>query len=384
MSQARAAVSKESHTRVRPADEMAHDSTHKYPWSRVEVSREQVKRAGSREESKGVGEPDSPRLLTPRSFADIPLSCTTPNSSTRQPLWRKLRIGAINDLVEDEADRVAALVMQSAFQTPAAGSIAAGQGGIHPSPPSVAGSSVTSTTMTTAPPIVRHVLTQPGAPLDASTRSFVEPRFGYDFSHVRVHTDSDAAQSASAIGARAYAVGDHVVFNAGHFSPHTASGRSILAHELTHVVQQGDSSGTLRRSPMAVSPWRSDVRAARYRGQLMAKRIAAHGLLSKDARDKINRELATFEGAAKEAYIHEVKPALQRVVPIEMPVDYQVPAKPKPVELMSPFDDPRLCGGKCFSDEDIKALSEPAPKVETIEETHQRESQVKSLVGRTE
>jgi hypothetical protein len=92
------------------------------------------------------------------------------------------------------------------------------------------------------PPIVPEVLRQPGQPLDAATRAFMEPRFGQDFSHVRVHTDAKAAESATAVSARAYSVGSNVVFAAGRYAPSTYEGRRLLAHELTHTIQQKDAS----------------------------------------------------------------------------------------------------------------------------------------------
>ncbi|HEY3629003.1 MAG TPA: DUF4157 domain-containing protein [Terracidiphilus sp.] len=90
----------------------------------------------------------------------------------------------------------------------------------------------------TAPPIVNRVLNSPGRALDADTRSFMEPRFGRDFSGVRVHTDSQAAESARAVDAHAYTVGQHIVFDHGKYAPHSGSGRQLLAHELAHTVQQ--------------------------------------------------------------------------------------------------------------------------------------------------
>jgi hypothetical protein len=89
-----------------------------------------------------------------------------------------------------------------------------------------------------APPIVHEVLRSPGQPLDASTRAFMEPRFGYDFGRVRVHKDSPAAESARAISAEAYTVGSDVVFAAGRFAPFDLSGQRLIAHELAHIVQQ--------------------------------------------------------------------------------------------------------------------------------------------------
>ncbi|MEP7218693.1 MAG: DUF4157 domain-containing protein [Bacteroidota bacterium] len=154
------------------------------------------------------------------------------------------------------------------------------------------------------PPIVDAVLRAPGRPLEAETRGFMEPRFSHDFSrvriggqgrrlsasdpaisspadqsereaelvadrvtksegkmpersgwhdfgHVRVHTDSAAAESAAAVNALAYTVGNHIVFGAGRYAPADAGGRSLLAHELTHVAQQeraGTETGMVQRS----------------------------------------------------------------------------------------------------------------------------------------
>jgi Domain of unknown function (DUF4157) len=99
-----------------------------------------------------------------------------------------------------------------------------------------------------APPIVHEVLRSPGQPLDPATRAFMEPRFGHDLSHVRVHTDSRAAQSAEAVAARAYTVGQNIVFAAGTYAPNTDTGRRLLAHELTHTFQQGGDTVLLQRA----------------------------------------------------------------------------------------------------------------------------------------
>jgi Domain of unknown function (DUF4157) len=94
------------------------------------------------------------------------------------------------------------------------------------------------------PPIVHDVLSMPGQPLDAATQAFMEPRFGQDFSGVRVHTGVAAAASASAVQAHAYTVGNHVVFGADEYRPHATEGQRLLAHELTHVVHQGGGGRT--------------------------------------------------------------------------------------------------------------------------------------------
>ena len=99
-----------------------------------------------------------------------------------------------------------------------------------------------------APAIVHDVLRSPGAPLDRTARSFFEPRFGHDFSKVRIHTGDEASRSARSVGAVAYTVGQGIVFDAGHYSPNSTEGRKLLAHELTHTVQQGGAAqaGELR------------------------------------------------------------------------------------------------------------------------------------------
>lgn len=88
---------------------------------------------------------------------------------------------------------------------------------------------------------VHEVLRSPGAPLDRGTRAFMEARFGRDFGGVRVHHDARAAESARALGALAYTVGQHVVFGSGRYAPHAPGGRWLLAHELVHTVQQGSA-----------------------------------------------------------------------------------------------------------------------------------------------
>ena len=88
------------------------------------------------------------------------------------------------------------------------------------------------------PPIVDDVLRSPGQPLDPGTRDFMETRFGHDFSRVRVHTDPKAGESARAVDAVAYTVGNSIVFDSGRYAPATPQGQYLLAHELTHVAQQ--------------------------------------------------------------------------------------------------------------------------------------------------
>lgn len=85
-----------------------------------------------------------------------------------------------------------------------------------------------------------------GRRLDGSTRKFMESRFGADFGAVRVHHDAESARLSSSLGARAFTTGNHVFFGAGQYSPGTSEGRHLLAHELTHTIQQG---AAVQRSP---------------------------------------------------------------------------------------------------------------------------------------
>lgn len=133
------------------------------------------------------------------------------------------------------------------------------------------------------PPIVRKVLNSQGQPLDTPTRAFMEPRFGHDFGKVRVHTDAHAAESARSVNAYAYTVGQDVVFGTGQYAPGTSEGRRVLAHELTHVVQQGTNTF---RDRIEISPpddvHERDARQAaehingRTSGTMMPTRYPAH------------------------------------------------------------------------------------------------------------
>ena len=101
-----------------------------------------------------------------------------------------------------------------------------------------------------APPSVDHVVRSPGQPLSRESRAFFEPRFGRNFENVRIHTDSAAAASARDIRALAYTTGSDIAFGAGRYRPETLEGRRLIAHELTHVVQQ--SSNRVARSVQRV------------------------------------------------------------------------------------------------------------------------------------
>lgn len=111
------------------------------------------------------------------------------------------------------------------------------------------------------PEVVHEVLRSSGQPLDGTTRSFMESRFDRDFSGVRVHTDSGAAESAGAVGALAYTVGQHIVFGQQQYAPRTLAGQHLLAHELAHTIQDS-GSGSLQPSLKLGNPGDANELAA--------------------------------------------------------------------------------------------------------------------------
>lgn len=96
-----------------------------------------------------------------------------------------------------------------------------------------------------APPIVHAVLRSSGQPLDSQTQALMTRKFGQDFSRVRVHTDTQAAESARQVNALAYTVGQAIVFGSGRYSPHTREGQRLVAHELVHTIQQDGRGGSM-------------------------------------------------------------------------------------------------------------------------------------------
>ncbi len=157
----------------------------------------------------------------------------------------KLKIGQPNDIYEQEADKVADQIMK--IPHPA----------VQPKP-----LPFKITPMARRQPVKEerefaldieariNALRGGGQPLDPATRAYFEPRFGYDFSKVRIQADSQAAEAANVANARAFTVGRNIVFGTGEHIPRTAEGQRLLAHELTHVVQQhGFIPQTIRLSP---------------------------------------------------------------------------------------------------------------------------------------
>jgi hypothetical protein len=121
--------------------------------------------------------------------------------------------------------------------------------------------------------LVGQTLRSPGRPLDAGTRAYMEPRFGYDFSHVRVHTDDTAERSARAMNAVAYTAGTDIAFDGGRYAPNTPGGRALLAHELTHVAQQSHAA------PNSMTATASGDSAAEREAATVSRQVADGGAL---------------------------------------------------------------------------------------------------------
>jgi hypothetical protein len=166
-----------------------------------------------------------------------PLKVNLPDDKKKEDdptVQRKLAIGGSNDPLEHEADQVADQVVGMSEPSRVLATSPVRLQSKH-TPAGDSGQAA-------APHSVREVLASPGRPLDAATRGYMEPRFGHDFSGVRIHSDARAGESARQINAAAYAVGRDVVFAPGSFQPGSAEGRRLLAHELAHVVQQSDAA----------------------------------------------------------------------------------------------------------------------------------------------
>lgn len=189
----------------------------------------------------------------------------TPNvAPMRSPATTRLSISNPGDAHEREADNVADIVMRMAEprapETPRASTTLSGpvvqrkctsceEEHAHGKVQLASVSPIQRKETTAAAPQVTpdvsaniRSLKGGGSPLPAPTRAFFEPRFGADFSHVRVHTDTHAATTASSINAKAFTVGHDIAFGSGQYSPHSGEGQHLLAHELTHVVQQSGTS----------------------------------------------------------------------------------------------------------------------------------------------
>jgi hypothetical protein len=179
------------------------------------------------------------KLATPAQPAALQRACACGQHSNgegecagckkkKEQLQRKLAVGATNDPLEYEADRIANQVLAAPSHLPFTGaplsirrlsSQPAGQAG-------------------TAPASVDRALAGPSSRLSPTLQTEMGQRFGHDFSAVRAHTGPAAEQSANDVNALAYTVGNSIVFGKGQYAPSRSEGQRLLAHELTHVVQQ--------------------------------------------------------------------------------------------------------------------------------------------------
>ncbi len=167
-------------------------------------------------------------------------SCADCEKKKTLGLQTKLTIGEAGDAYEREADHIADQVMSSP-----------GHSSVKGAPLQVQRyAGATGASADSVPDSVGHTLGESGNPLPRAVRQNMEQRFGHDFSQVRVHSGASAANSAREVNAQAYTVGQNIVFGAGRFAPDTQPGQHLLAHELTHVVQQrGGFSPAIQRQP---------------------------------------------------------------------------------------------------------------------------------------
>ena len=173
------------------------------------------------------------RLLQKKYALGLSKLSPVSESEGKLRLQAKLSIGASNDPLEQEADRVADQVLAAPVHSAVSGAV-----------PHIQRFTGQETENAGAVPAsVDRVLSGSGSPLDPAIQQDMGQRFGHDFSQVRVHTDFAAKQSAQDINARAYTVGQNIVFGAGGFAPESHEGRKLIAHELTHVVQQTGGAG---------------------------------------------------------------------------------------------------------------------------------------------
>jgi hypothetical protein len=213
-----------------------------------------------------------------------------------KPASSSLRIREANDSFEREADRAASEVMAGSrvkrewslsgisMGTPLQRKCACGGGSSEreckecQEKGRLQRRSDTSATVSAVPSEVHQVLRSPGRPLDAATRSFFEPRFGYDFSRVRVHTEARAAQSADSVHAVAYTVGRDIVFGEGNYAPTSGRGQELLAHELSHVIQQEGGSPPVESPALRLGAPRDsyELDASRVAGMVLHRGPGPH------------------------------------------------------------------------------------------------------------
>jgi len=264
------------------------------------------------------------------SLSDIPLTPenilflqrTIGNRATTKLVQAKLKIGQPGDEYEREADQVAEQVMRMPETSPALQMKPASSLGMvqrqsmdeeekrkrMEEEGTVSAKENPGQTPAISPKVESQIdgMRGGGEQLPESVRTHFEPRFGQDFSEVRVHKDAPAAESAQAINARAYTTGRDIVFGSGEYAPETGEGKRLLAHELTHVVQQealpshiqrvvsltdDDYAAMAEQLYEAMKGWGTDEEAIYVALQKLEKDAAAIEKLKKAYKDKYKKDL---------------------------------------------------------------------------------------------
>jgi hypothetical protein len=256
--------------------------------------------------------------------------CEECRSGERSLLQAKLRISEPGDAFEQEADRMAEQVTTSTARV-----------SIDHAPPRVQRVATASNGPTSAaPPSVSRALADPGRPLEPGLRWRMEDRFGQDFSRVRVHTGAAAAQSARDVDAHGYTVGKDIVFGAGRFAPETVEGRRLIAHELTHVLQQSageaHAGASIQRSPDKPVPKTKPRDEPRKKPKQVAYQISFDQSLSRE--EFIDLAEMTIYGRRTPGQWEGVP---EHVDAADSPVTVRVPARTVESEVRKAIDELR-------------------------------------------
>jgi hypothetical protein len=221
-------------------------------------------------------------------------------------LQAKLKIGQPDDMYEQEADRMAKQVMSISEPTVQLKCTGCNKDEKDILQTKKVSRYIPVTQDQDVPPVIHEVLRSPGKPLDPVIRAFMEPRFGYDFSSVRVRSEEQAAASAEAINAHAYTVGQEIVFANGKYAPGTDAGKELIAHELTHVVQQTQNVQRdiiQRRAGCSSSKDTTITEDHRRARKMLSNAIAAVALYDGTKPAKVKAALSThFHGATSNAF----------------------------------------------------------------------------------
>ena len=208
--------------------------------------------AQGQEAAAHIGSTQGNRHLS-KVMSTIKSPPSKPQTSHAPSIQTKLTVSEPDDQYEEEADQVADQVMRMAAPPPSPadedGETKPGvQRSVFGLPPLIQTSAEGAPAVTPDLESSIQRLRGTGHPLPGTERTFFEERMGVDLSDVRIHTGSDAVQTSRDLKARAYTVGSDIAFNEGTYQPGSSDGRRLLAHELTHVVQQGGAA-RLKQAP---------------------------------------------------------------------------------------------------------------------------------------